>query len=292
METTPGWVSVTSCESGSEPGSLRDSQAECSWRRLRPTRSVSSVKAPGPGQVVIAQVSGTSTGNKPPRLTLTNPGALRGTVIASSIWKAKAGGAAYDGVIVLIRKAGQASSARTPAGARRPAIFNSPVILTVGLIVNLHVTLKLLEPTVERIREAARRTQCKNNLKSLALEVHNSYYGSPRPPTPPRTAVRYVCGGLDDQTVAGAPRFWNFFGQPSCAIHVRPVWNCRRRGSDLRPLQPCGGRVRSLPPASVHGNGMPSVRRGRPAPYNPMEESSSTSRVPGRHSRNVRRTFG
>lgn len=181
-----------------------------------------SVKAPGPGQVVIAQVRGTSTGNKPPRLTLTNPGALRGTVIASSIWKAKAGGAAYDGVIVLIRKAGQASSARTPAGARRPAIFNSPVILTVGLIVNLHVTLKLLEPTVERIREAARRTQCKNNLKSLALEVHNSYYGSPRPPTPPRTAVRYVCGGLDDQTVAGAPRFWNFFGQPSCAIHVVP----------------------------------------------------------------------
>lgn len=244
--------------------------------------------------MVIAQVSGTSTGNKPPRLTLTNPGALRGTVIASSIWKAKAGGAAYDGVIVLIRKAGQASSARTPAGARRPAIFNSPVILTVGLIVNLHVTLKLLEPTVERIREAARRTQCKNNLKSLALEVHNSYYGSPRPPTPPRTAVRYVCGGLDDQTVAGAPRFWNFFGQPSCAIHVVPFGTAGDEVQISGHLQPCGGRVRSLPPASVHGNGMPSVPGSScsvqpdggvffdfQSPWTPFEERSANVRVNG-----------
>lgn len=239
--------------------------------------------------MVIAQVSGTSTGNKPPRLTLTNPGALRGTVIASSIWKAKAGGAAYDGVIVLIRKAGQASSARTPAGARRPAIFNSPVILTVGLIVNLHVTLKLLEPTVERIREAARRTQCKNNLKSLALEVHNSYYGSPRPPTPPRTAVRYVCGGLDDQTVAGASRFWNFFGQP-------PSMSSRLElpATRFRSQATCNRAVAAFgvfpPPPFMATACLPF--RGRPAPYNPMEESSSTSRVPGRHSRNVRRTFG
>lgn len=97
------------------------------------------------------------------------------------------------------------------------------------VIAIIAVLIGLLLPAVQKVREAAARAQCSNNLKQIALAFH-SYQDANRS-LPPAVVMPYAQAGNDPLTGGSA----NPFG-PNWAIFILPYIEQQNLYAQANPL--------------------------------------------------------
>jgi prepilin-type N-terminal cleavage/methylation domain-containing protein len=104
------------------------------------------------------------------------------------------------------------------------------------VIAIIAILIALLLPAVQQAREAARRTQCKNNLKQLGLALHN--YESTFTCLPPgwvaSVGLTYPGPAMDSTTGTNVHGSWSWAALALPYLDQAPLFNSLRVGEEIR----------------------------------------------------------
>src|SRR5438046_1045105 len=118
----------------------------------------------------------------------------------------------------------------SPPGLRLPRVNSSArnghapgftLIELLVVIAIIAILIALLVPAVQKVREAAARTQCVNNLKQLALAVHSYHDSNKRIPA---NAINIAYSWGTDQTYSGN-QTWTWIARILPYIDQAPLAN-------------------------------------------------------------------
>jgi Protein of unknown function (DUF1559) len=182
------------------------------------------VPVPKADQVVFVSVSGRARLPGLPSLTLETPSRVKGAAVASSLWRQRPATKRFEGIIVLVDR--PVTPSRSHALARTRAIFALNGVLVQPAIAHVAILAANLLPYAQRVREAAARAACSNNLRNIGVAAHR-YHDAGRHFVGPFAFNRHACAAFFDETIPGGPVFWAHHDHAYCGLRVVQVGSMR-----------------------------------------------------------------